>query len=410
MTSAREHPAPAAPARPALAPSLRLVHVTTIPMTLAFLRGQAARLARSGIAVHAISSPGPELDAFGAAEGVPVTGVEMARAITPARDAGAVVRLARALRAIRPDVVDAHTPKAGLLAMAAATLVGVPARVYHLHGLRFVTERGWRRAVLRLAEQAACALAHRVIAVSPSVREIAVTERVCRARRIVVLLGGTVNGVDAARFAPREPGARGAARARLGIPERALVVGFVGRLARDKGIAELAGAWATLRGDAALHLVVVGPEDAADPPPAAALAALRADPRVHLLGFAGDVAPLYAAMDVVALPSYREGFPQIALEAGAAGLPVVASAVSGCVDAVRDGVTGRLVPARSAPALAAALRAYLDDPAARRAHGEAARRRVVAEFDRAAVCDALAAELHGLLPRGAGRVPAQAPA
>jgi glycosyltransferase involved in cell wall biosynthesis len=331
---------------------------------------------------------------------VPVHAVPMARQIAPLRDLVAVARLWRLLRAIRPVVVDVHTTKAGLLGMISATLARTPVRVYHLHGLRFLTTTGWKRRLLRATERVACGLADRVLAVSPSVRTIAVEEGLCPPGKIEVLLGGTVNGVDAtARFRPQPEAARAAARSARKIPEGAFVVGFVGRLARDKGIVELARAWRELRDDPRIHLLLVGPADPADPPPHAALVELGADPRVHVTGFVDDPLPLYAAMDVVVLPTYREGFPQIALEAAAMTLPVVATAVSGCVDAVDDGVTGTLVPARDAGALARAIRAYLADPALRAAHGAAARSRVTARFGRDAIQRAHAAEYRALIAR-----------
>jgi glycosyltransferase involved in cell wall biosynthesis len=393
--AARDAEAPAS--APDAQPRRTIVHITTIPITLTFLRGQAAVLDGAGLHVHAISSPGSELAAFGADEDVPVHAVPMARQIAPFDDLVALWRLWRTLREIRPDIVDAHTPKAGLLGMLAAAAARTPVRVYHMHGLRFLTTSGWKRSLLRLTERVSCALAHRVLAVSKSVRAIAVEEGLCASARIAVLLEGTVNGVDTSRFEPLPASVRDSARAERGIALDALVVGFVGRLARDKGILELEGAWRKLRSDPRLHLLIVGPMDSSDPLPSDVVSRLHADPRVHFTGFVTDPRPLYAAMDVVVLPTYREGFPQIALEAGAMGLPLVATCVSGCVDAVADGVTGTLVPPRDAGALAEALRRYVSRPDLRSRHGEAARRRVLFHFRQDEVCDALAAEYRRLL-------------
>lgn len=382
---------------PLRARPLRLVHVTTVPETLLFLRGQAGYLRARGAEVHAISSPGPEL-ADVAAEGVVCHPLAMRREIAPAADARSLARLWRALRRLRPDVVDAHTPKAGLLAMLAARLAGVPVRVYHLHGLRYATARGARRALLRTTERVACALSSRVLSVSRTNARILVVEGIADPGKVRVLLGGSINGVDAARFRPAAPEARRAARAALGIPPAAPVIGYVGRLVREKGVGELAEAWRTLREELPqARLLLVGPIEHQDPLPAGVLAALRADPRVRLHGLDRDTPRLYAAMDVVALPSWREGLPVVPLEAAAAGLPVVATAVPGCVDAVQDGATGTLVPPRDAPALAAALRAYVRDPALRERHGTAARARVVAEFDPSRLWEALHAEYLALL-------------
>jgi glycosyltransferase involved in cell wall biosynthesis len=395
--------------RPAGVEPVPVVHVTTVSAALFFLCGQASFMRRAGIALHAMSSPsssvGGSLAAFGDQERVPVHPVEMARRITPLRDLVALWRMWRVLRRVRPAVVDAHTPKGGLLGMLAAVLARVPVRVYHLHGLPFVTATGLRRQLLRLAERVSCRLAHRVLAVSHSIRALAVAEGFCPPEKIAVLHGGTVNGVDATgRFRP-DPAARESARGERGIPADGLVVGFVGRLARDKGIVELAGAWARLRHDERLHLLLVGPLDASDEVPAHVLAALRADPRVHLEGAVADPVRLYAAMDVVALPTYREGFPQVALEAAAMALPIVGTDVPGCVDAVTSD-TGTLVPPRDVPALAAALRRYVADAALRERHGAAARRRVLAEFRQDALWEALAAEYRALLAsRSPSRVP-----
>jgi glycosyltransferase involved in cell wall biosynthesis len=217
-----------------------------------------------------------------------------------------------------------------------------------------------------------------------------------------VLGGGSGNGVDAkVRFRPASEQARSAARAALGVPQDALVVGFVGRLVRDKGVVELAMAWAALRErHPRLHLLLVGPlerERGGDMLPPEVRGRLENDERVHLTGMVRDTSRLYPAMDMVALPTYREGLPNVALEAAAMALPIVATAIPGCLDAVQDGITGTLVPPRDPGALEEALERYLVDPALRALHGESARRRVLSEFRREAIWEAVAAEYQRLL-------------
>ena len=326
--------------------------------------------------------------------------VRMTREITPLQDAVALFRLWRLLREVQPDLVHAHTPKAGLLAMLAALFARTPARIYHLHGLPLATATGARRILLMLAERTTCLIAQRVIAVSPSLRATALAERLCPPEKIAVIAGGSANGVDASRFRPQPEAVRLAARAQHGIPPDAIVVGFVGRLAREKGLGELATAWAALREEVpALHLLVVGDAERHEAVPAHVTAALEADPRVHCTGLDLDTPRLYAAMDVVALPSYREGFSSVALETAAMALPIVATRVGGCVEAVLDGVTGTLVPARDPAALRKALLRYAGDALLRARHGQAARRRVLAEFSQERIWEAIAAEYDALLER-----------
>jgi glycosyltransferase involved in cell wall biosynthesis len=234
-----------------------------------------------------------------------------------------------------------------------------------------------------------------VLCVSHSLRDEALSAGIARAEKITVFLHGSGHGVDATgRFDPRAtPDARHEVRARFGIPRDAVVVGFVGRIVRDKGLVELVRAWELLRDRyPALHMLVAGGFEPQDPVPPDVEAVLRNDARIHLAGWTTDTPPLYAAMDLLTLPTYREGFPNVPLEAGAMSLPVVATRVAGCVDAVEDGVTGTLVPPRDAAALASAIAAYIDDPALGNAHGQAGRDRVLRDFRREPLWDALHAE------------------
>jgi glycosyltransferase involved in cell wall biosynthesis len=372
-------------------------------MTLPFLRGQVRYVRSLGFRVWTFSSAGPEVEPFAAQEGAEARVVPMTRRISPLADLRSLLTLISELRRVDPHVVHSHTPKGGLLGMLAATLLRVPVRIYHMRGLVYPTATGYRRTLLRTMERVSCALSHRVICVSHSLREEALRDGLCAPEKIRVLLGGSGQGVDAdARFAPAtyDSARRDALRASLGIPVDAPVIGFVGRILRDKGVVVLAEAWSALRAEfPAAHLVLIGPIEDRNPIPPAVRAALEADDRVHLLGHAGDTAPYYTIMDVLALPTYREGFPNVLLEAGAMEVPVVATRVAGCVDAVREGETGTLVEPGDALGLAEGLRRYLNDPALRRAHGAEARARVLREFRREAIWEAIGNQYLELLGR-----------
>jgi|GEM_PF-5900 len=387
--------------------SVKLLRATTSPLALAwFFRRLTPYLQEHGIDTVAVSSPGRLLEEFRAETGAPVHAVPMERRITPLADLPALLRLWRIMRRERPDIVHAHTPKAGLLGMIAAWLARVPVRMYTIHGLPLMTREGWRFHLLRLADKTACRLATDTYCVSHSVRQVALDLAIAPANKLRTLGFGSCAGVNLAEFDPALHGAEDRTRVReqYGIPASALVAGFIGRLVRDKGIIELAEAWQRLREEFPhLHLLCCGDFEDQDPVPAAIRDALQRDPRVHLTGgFIEDMPPVYAALDVCLLPTYREGLPTVALECAAMQVPLVATRVPGCTDAVRDGVTGVLVEPRSSSELAAAVARLLRNSALRRELGRAARKFVAARFGEEFTFSLLLAEYRRVLALDAG--------
>jgi len=381
---------------------IRLVHITTVWQTLRFFSGQIGFMRAQGIAVTAIASPHERLQWFGETQGIKVHGVPMLRSIAPLHDLRALIALVRVLQEIRPTIVHSHTPKGGLLGMIAAWLCRIPVRVYHLHGLPLVTAHGMKRRLLWMSDWLACRLAHQVLCVSASLRDLVIAEGLCPQAMVKTLHHGSINGVDAkGLYNPHGYGSeeRRKTRAQYDIPPDALVVGYVGRIVRDKGVAELVTAWQSLRNlFPAAHMLVVGQAEPQDPVPAAAMQAMSCDPRIHRTGHVIEGLPeLYLAMDVVALPSYREGMAVVPLEAAAMQLPVVATRIPGCVDTVVDGQTGTLVAPGDADALAEALHQYLADPELRQRHGAAGRNRVLDRFRQEDIWEATYAEYQRLL-------------
>lgn len=372
---------------------MRIAHVTTIPVTLGFLRGLIPFLGSKGFDIHVVSAPGKELDAFAESTGVVPHGIQMARRITPMGDIVAILRLARILRASGVQIVHSHTPKGGFVAMLAAFLARCPIRIHHFHGSPYMAARGWRRTVLKTVERVSCALANRVICVSPSLKEQAVRDGLCSREKIVVFGAGSVAGIDAQRkFNPErfDESDKAILKRNLGIPVNAPVIGYVGRIVRDKGVHELSSAWAALRpAFPHSHLVLVGRIEPGDPVDPVTLNQLKADPRVHLVGAVDDPTEYYSIFDVLALPSYREGFGNVNMEAAAMGIPVVSTLIPGCIDSVKNGVTGTLVPPRDAGALRDAIQQYLKDPKLRRKHGLAGRRRILEEFQQEDIWNAI---------------------
>lgn len=371
---------------------MRLLHVLTVPITLRFLRGQVDFIARQGFDVHVACAPGEKLQEFAAAHPVTPHGIELTRTVSPAADLRSLADMTSLIRRLRPDVVHAHTPKGGLIGMLAAAAERVPRRIYHLRGLPLITARGAMRKVLWTTESVSFGCAHRVLAVSQSLAEAASRARVVGASKAKVLASGSGNGVDArGRFDPARALSAAAARAAFKLPRDGVVVTYVGRLVRDKGIAELLAAWETLaRGNATLF--VVGPFEERDALPPDLVRRITSTPSIRHLAFTEDMPTVYAASDVVVLPSHREGFPNVPLEAAAMGLPVVTTDAVGCVDAVVNDVTGRVCPLGDIPALTRAIADYLAAPELRRAHGAAGRRRALSEFDPQRIWNELLAE------------------
>ena len=376
---------------------IKLVYVTTVPLTLVFFfHGLIGYLKRRGFEICVISSPGDHAEQFRAEESIDFYPVPMVRAISPVADILAIWRLWRLFRKIKPDIVHSHTPKAGLLGTIAARASGVPVVFLSVFGLRQMTQTGFSRRLLDITTWLSCSLADRVWCDSFSVREYMVKTNLSSDRKTVVLGQGSANGVDAeGAFSPQRYGlpVRSNVRKRYGIPNDAYVLGFAGRIVKDKGMHELACAWRSLRDRYAnLHLLLVGPIESEDPLLPDDDAMFRSGSRIHLTGYQKDVAPYLAAMDLFVMPSYREGFGLTNVEASAMQLPVISTSIPGCIDSVEDGVTGTLVPPRSADALIAAIERYLNDLELGREHGIAGRQRVLRDFRQEPIWEALSKE------------------
>ncbi|KYC37087.1 capsule biosynthesis protein CapM [Scytonema hofmannii PCC 7110] len=382
--------------------NIKLLHITTVPESFNFFKGQIGYMKARGVEIHALSSPGDLLEEFGKREQVPTYAVTMPRSITPLKDIYSIFQIWQHIRRICPHIVHTHTPKGGLLGTIAAWLAGVPVLIYHIHGLPLMTAKGYKRVLLTWSEKVSCLLAHRVISVSHSIRKVAIREGLCPPEKITVMLGGSYNGVDASdRFnlANLPSNTRLEIRRKYSIPKDAIVLGFVGRLVRDKGVEELVGAWQILREEFPnLHLLVVGYFEPQDPLSDDAKELLMSDPRIHMTGRMSHMPPLYAAMDIFTLPTYREGLGDVLLEASAMKLPVVATDIPGCVDAVEDGYTGLLVPPCDPEVLAEKIRKYIQNAKLRYQHGNAGRDRILQKFRQEPIWEALYQEYLKLLP------------
>ena len=378
-----------------------LVVVVNSSIAVGFLSGQLEYFQNRGFDVTVLC-PGRRDDEWKVArpEGISIIEMPMERKIAPLRDLASLWRLWSTIRALRPAVTNVGTPKAGLLGGLAAWLNRVPCRFYTLHGLRFETTTGLRRRVLIYAERLACRFAHRVMCVSPSVREKAIACGLTTRGRTVVFGSGSCNGVDASRFAANPESLRRAAglRQQLGIPEQATVILFVGRLTRDKGIPESMQAFLQL--DELfpdLRLLLVGCFEDEDPLPVGIRRTLETHEHVIFAGAVQDTPAFYAIADIVVLPSHREGLPTVILEAQAAGKPVVGARATGIVDLIADGETGLLFPVGDVPALIKALARLVSDKALASKLGLASQEQVKREFQQGPIWEALHREYLAVL-------------
>lgn len=360
----------------------KLTYVVTASVSAGFFYGQVAYMVRNQWDVDFVSSPGPELNAIGD-EGARSWALPMAREIVPLKDIVSLWRLWRLLRRTHPDLVVTGTPKAGLLGSLAARLAGVPHVIYTVHGLRLETAHGWKRKLLTITERVACSCAHRVHCVSPSLRARAIGLGLVNPDKAIVVGPGTCNGVDVDRFHASIDARQEASdlRRKLGIHEDTSVIGFVGRFTRDKGVAELYQAFISLREQYSnLRLLMVGDYEVGDPVAPDIRRDIESNREVIRTGFVPDVASYYHIMDICVLPTYREGFPGVPLEAQAAGIPVVTTEATGAIDSVLDGQTGSIVPVADVDALSGAINRLLGDPSLRKRMGEAGSTWVEAVF------------------------------
>jgi glycosyltransferase involved in cell wall biosynthesis len=356
----------------------RVVVGITSHQSCILLRGRLRAFREAGFEVTLVAGPGDLLARTCAAEGVESCAVPMHREISLFADAVSLFRLCLLLRRLKPDLVEFSTPKAGLLGSLAAWWCGVPRRVYMLRGLKLETSTGFKRRVLLAAERMAARCAHVVLCNSESLRAKALALGVAPAAKLQLLGGGSSNGVDIERFSPGESNVR----EQYGLPPNAPVVGFAGRLTRDKGLPELIEAFDTvLEAEPSTHLLLVGWFDASEDRLGQNMRRrIESHPNVHITGYVEVTADFYRTMDMMVLPTWREGFPNAVLEAASSGIPVVTTLSTGSRDSVVPEVTGLLIPPGYPEAISEAVLKLLRNPERRLRMGRAARAWVMEHY------------------------------
>lgn len=324
---------------------MNILHVVNIYFVLPFFIGDQFKYFKDkGFGMHAACSDSEYLADYAKKQGFSYLATPINRSISIKDDLRSIRALCRYIRRNKIDIVVGHTPKGGLLAMIAGRICSVRKRIYFRHGLVYETSHGFKRFVLKSVDRLASACATKIVCVSPSVLERSISDKLAPAKKQTILKDGTCNGVDTVgQFNPEKVDreAVAALRKKYGIGKDDFVIGYSGRLVRDKGVIELVEAFDRLSGADNCKLLLVGMFEQRDALPESTRQRILNDPRIIFTGFVnGGMENYYSLMDMYVLASYREGFPTGVLEAQSMGLPVVTTRATGCCDSIVDGVTG----------------------------------------------------------------------
>ncbi len=370
--------------------------VTTIPSSLHFFKGQLSYLSNDFDLV-AISSDRYALEQFGNEEGIKTYCIPMKRVISLWDDFGSLIRFLVFFRRTRPDIVHGNTPKASFLSMVAAKLTGVSTRIYMCHGLRYQGYSGPMRSLLKIMERISCYCSTTVLCVSNGVKKALIADRICKASKLKVVGNGSVNGIDIEKFCRKNvPMENHSTMMKV---KKEFIFCFVGRIVKDKGVNELVAAFKQLVGlynD--IKLVIVGSfEDSGNSVATITRSEIESNPNIRYLGKQKDVRPFMCMSDVFVLPSYREGFGMVLMEAGALEVPCITTDISGCNEIIQDGVNGRIIPSRNEGALYEAMRWFYehrDDEVKEMARR--ARHMIIERYEQQKVWKAFLEEYHSL--------------
>ncbi|MGM9822795.1 MAG: glycosyltransferase family 4 protein [Muribaculaceae bacterium] len=361
----------------------KIIRTSTVSTSLnTFCRGTLRRLAQT-YDVVAVSTPDDELHEMAQREGIRVIGVPMRRPIAPLRDIVSLWRLIRVFRRERPTMVHSITPKAGLLSMIAAWVCRVPVRLHTFTGLVFPTATGLKKKILMLTDRITCACATHIVPEGEGVKNDLINYGITR-KPLHVLGYGNVRGVDMQHYS-RTPEVMAAAQPIMRSGGFTFV--FVGRVVRDKGINELVQAFARLNAqEPATRLILVGRfEDDLDPVLPQTRQTIEQNDAIEAVGSQADVRPWLAASDALVFPSYREGFPNVVLEAGALDLPSIVTDINGSREIIVHGKNGIIVPPRNAQALLQAMTQFVQNPQATQAMAANARQMIASRFEKSFV-------------------------
>ena len=379
----------------------KLVRITTVPISLEkLLEGQLGFM-KAYFEVVAISAEKEKLEAYGKKEGVRVFSLELTRKITPIKDIAAVFKLYRFLKKEKPSIVHTHTPKAGIVGMTAAWFAGVPNRLHTVAGMPLMEASGFKRKVLNFVEKLTYRFATEVYPNSKGLYDFIIAENFTKASKLSIIGNGSSNGIDTKYFDPvsYSENDKISLRDKLKIPQGHFLYIFVGRLVKDKGINELITAFSKLSdSNNTISLLLVGPfENDLDPLLPETLSTIEKHPNIYTVGYQSDVRPYFSIADALVFPSYREGFPNVVMQAGAMGLPSIVTDINGCNEIIAYGKNGLIIPPKDTQALYNSIKQLSTKPSLFANLKANSRERVTLHYERQQVWDALLFEYQRLL-------------
>ncbi|WP_235011002.1 glycosyltransferase family 4 protein [Aquimarina sp. AU119] len=380
----------------------KIIRVTTVPISLGkLLQGQLQFMSQHYDVIGVSGKGGDTLEKVSKQEGVRVIPIEMTRKITPVQDLKAVFALYRLFKKEKPDIVHSHTPKAGTLSMLAAKLAGVPHRLHTIAGLPLLEATGAKRTLLNTVEKLTYACATKIYPNSTGLNDIIIKHKFTSPKKLKVIANGSSNGIDTSFFDPGLYSDEDNLKLSqsLGINSSDTVIVYVGRLVRDKGIHELIDAFKKLNTESTTaKLLLVGTyEKDLDPLSPETEEEINTNPNIIMVGWQDDVRPYFAISDILAFPSYREGFPNVVMQAASMGLASIVTDINGCNEIITDSNNnGKIIPVKNAEQLFENMKLLVNDDTLRTTLAANARTSITSRYERKVVWNAILEEYRQL--------------
>ncbi|GAE64706.1 glycosyltransferase [Chryseobacterium indologenes] len=377
----------------------KVLHIITISFVINHFFGKQFKYLRAKTNNDYYLGCTPSEEFFQLADSLEYTpfSVDVTRNISPFTDLVAIYKIYKFIKKNKIDTAVGHTPKGGMVTMIAASLAGVNDRIYFRHGIIYETSKGLKKLLLKNIDRLSGTLATKVVCVSHSVQKISEDDHLNASSKNIILGLGTCNGIDTEnKFNPEQQDVTLITdiRKELKINKGDFVIGYVGRLVKDKGINELINAWRVLqKKHKNLKLLLVGPIEERDAISEESKKIIENDPNIINTGFVLNAAPYFNVMDVFVLPTYREGFPTVSLEASSMNLPVLITKATGCTESIIEGHTGLFI--KNEPEdIINKIELYIENPNMKKQHGRNGRTFVRQNFEERKIWDIIHEKLN----------------